>query len=421
MAGLAFVYEFLAVLVAAFVLVRFLNGARGLPDAPERRRKRQGPITGLSVVLLLDKDSDVTHSVAALLAEDYGNLQIIVVLSGVGLDKATRAKLEADARVTLLEAGPAGLGWMGRPHGFDAGFRRAEHDLVLFTDGSLLLRSDALGRAVSMFKQRRADVLTIFPELTATTFAERLMVPFFMQLILMGVSFRRINDASDESAGMFAPFLMCRREAYEGVGGFVTFRGERSADAALIRLLKETGHRLVMGNGVELAVMIGQDTFPAIWTSWSRSFNEATGNEPKQAAILAGLVFAVFAAPSLILAGAIAMSVISTQTVAESPWIGAVLMGAAYVAVAYTHRRALRNVLRIEASLAWLQPLAALITCTMILTSSLSSEERLSESVGGGPEPRQPRHGSRPGTGGSRLSSPRAAPPAIPSGLRSRR
>ncbi len=376
-AGLAFAYEFLAVLVAAFVLVRFLNGARGLPDAPERRRKRRGPIIGLSVVLLLDKDSDVTHSVAALLAEEYGNLQIIVVLSGACLDKPTRAKLEADARATLLEAGPPGVGWMSRPHAFDVGFRSAEHDLVLFTDGSLLLRGDALGRAVSMFKQRRADVLTIFPELTATTFAERLMVPFFMHFILIGVSFRRINDASDESAGMFAPFLLCRREAYEGVGGSVTLRGERSADAALLHLLKETGHRLVMGNGAELAVMIGQDTFPAIWTSWSRSFNEATGDEPKQAAILAGLVFAVFAAPSLILAGAIAMTVTSVQTVAESPWTGAILMGAAYVAVAYAHRRTLRNVLRIDASLAWLQPLAALITCVMILTSSLSLEERI--------------------------------------------
>ena len=396
MAGLALLYEFLAVLVVAFVLVRFLNGAQALPEAPEKRSKRQGPITGLSVVLLLDKDSDVTHSVAALLAESYGNLQIVVVLSGVGLDKATRAQLEADVRVSLLEAGPPGIGWMGRPHGFDAGFRRVEHDLVLFTDGTLLLRTDALERAVSLFKQRRADVLTIFPELTATTFAERLMIPFFMQFILMGVSFRRINDTSDEAAGMFAPFLLCRRDAYEGVGGFVTFRGERSADAALISLLKETGHRLVMGNGVELAVMIGQDSFPAIWTSWSSSFNEATGNEPKQAAILAGLVFAVFAAPSLILAGAIAMTVTSVQTVAESPWSGAVLMGAAYLAVAYAHRRALHNVLKIDASLAWLQPLAALITCTMILTSSLSLEERLVESLGGGPERRRR---SRPGPG----------------------
>ncbi len=396
MAGLAFVYEFLAVLVAAFALVRFMNGAQGLPEAPEKRRKRQGPITGLSVVLLLDKDSDVTHSIAALLAETYGNLQIIVVLSGAAVDKATRAKLEADVRVTLLQAGPPGIGWMRRPHGFDAGFRHAEHDLVLFIDGSLLLRTDALSRAVSMFKQRRADVLTIFPELTATTFAERLMIPFFMQFILLGVSFRRINDASDEAAGMFAPFLLCGRDAYDGVGGFLTFRGERSADAALICLLKETGHRLVMGNGVELAVMIGQDTFPAIWTSWSRSFNEATGNEPKQAAILAGFVFAVFAAPSLILAGAIAMTITSVQTVAESAWIGAILMGAAHMAVAYTHRRTLRNVLSIDASLAWLQPLAALITCVMIMTSSMSLEERLVEHVGGGPE--SPRR-SQPGTG----------------------
>jgi len=151
-----------------------------------------------------------------------------------------------------------------------------------------------------------------------------------------------------------------------------------------------------MGNGVELAVMIGQATFPAIWTSWSRSFSEATANEPKQAAILASLVFAIFAAPVLIFAGAVAMAVTSAQAVAESPWIGAALMGAAYVVVAYTHRRTLRNVLKIDASLAWLQPLAAIVTSTMILTSSLSWEEHTLERVGGR---REPRRRSQPGTG----------------------
>ena len=87
--------------------------------------------------------------------------------------------------------------------------------------------------------------------------------------------------------------------------------------------------RLVIGNGTELAVMVGQDTFPAIWKSWSRSFNEAIGNNTRQAIALAGLVFGLFALPWLVLATAVAMTVTSIQTLAGSPWVGAVLMGVA--------------------------------------------------------------------------------------------
>jgi len=377
MAGLTFVFELVALVISVVALIAFLRGAQGLPMPPEHRPKHHRPVAGLSVVLILDEDAAPAHSTAALLAETYRNLDIIVVPCGARLGERAKQQLRDDPRARLVEATPPPVGWMRRAHAFDTGFRRARHDFILFLDGTVLLRTDGLERAVRMAKQRGAGVLTIFPEMTATTWAERLLIPFFMQLTLTGVSFRKINDPDHPAAGGFAPFFLFRRATYEAAGGYAAFRSDRSADSALLHRVKEVRHRLIVGDGTELAVLVGQDTFPAIWQSWSRSFNEAIGNDTRQAVMFAALVFTLFAAPWLVLSAAVAMSVSSVQTLAGSPWVGALLMGIGVVVVSVAHRRSLRNILKIDDSLVWLQPLAASITALMIVASSMNLEERL--------------------------------------------
>ena len=129
-----------------------------------------------------------------------------------------------------------------------------------------------------------------------------------------------------------------------------------------------------MADGTELAVLRGQDRFRDIWTSWSESFNEAIDNNSKHAALLASLVLALFAAPWLLLALGVLQVATSPGPVAVSPWFGVVAIGSANVTLALLHRRALRNLLNVDDSLAWMQPLAAIITAAMIVASSFHLE-----------------------------------------------
>lgn len=384
MAGLAFGYEISALVASIFVLVWFMREASGLPYPPEPRANRRGSVTPVSVVLVLERDSEASHCVAALQAEEYPRLQIIVVLSGAALDQASRDRLQDDRRVTILDVPSAPPGWLRRNYALDAGFRHAEHDWILFLDGNVLLRTDAIERALALGRQRRADLLTIFPELTATSWAERLLVPFFMQLTLSGVSFRKINDPDEEHAGAFAPFFLVRRAAYQALGGYAALRSERSADSTLVQRVKAAGYRLLVAQGVELAVLVGQPGFVGIWRSWSRSFHEAIDGETRKAVVLALLVLAVFAGPWVVLVRSIVAIALSSDPLASSPWLGVALVGAANVMVAGMHRRALRNLLKIDDSLVWFQPVAATITALMIVMSSLHFEGgRLARLAGG--------------------------------------
>jgi len=383
-ATIAFFYEVLTLLFLVLLYVAFVRGTQGIPSPPEARRKRTGPVTGVSVVLLVEPESDAEHCCGALLAQEYPRLEIVVVLSnGARLDRSIAARLENDPRAQIIEVGDPAPGWTRTNSAYVAGFRLTRHEHVLFMDANVILRPSALERTTSLAKQRGTDLLTIFPGLTATTRPERLMIPFFLQLTLAGVSLRKINDPDSEAAGGFAPFFLFRRTAYDALGGHASVRADRFSDSTLAQRVKEQGYRLLVADGTEVAVLQGQTSFSAIWQSWSKSFNEAIDNNAKHAALLASVVLALFALPWLLMAWAVLQIALSTEPVGASPWVGVVIIGAANIALGLLHRRSLRNLLDIDDSLAWMQPVAAMIAAAMIMASSFHLEGTWLARLGG--------------------------------------
>jgi len=372
MATIAFFYEVLALLIAAVMFLVFVRGTQGVPLPPEVRARRRGPLSGLSVVVVLEPDVDADHCVAALLAQEYPKLDLIFVVQGAAAVGApVWAKIEADPRAQIIAQEDPPVGWTRHNDAYAAGFRAARFDHMLFMDANILLRRDALERALSLAKQRGTDLLTIFPALTATSRVERLMIPFFLQLTLAGVSLRKINDPGSDAAGGFAPFFLFRRAAYEALGGHAAVRGDRFSDSTLAQRIKDRGYRLLVADGTELAVLQGQSRFRDIWKSWSQSFSEAIGNDVKQAVLLATIVLGLFAVPWLLVVWAIVDLATAPTPVAQSPWLGVAIIGSANIMLGMLHRRSLRNLLDIDDSLAWMQPLAALITAVMIVASSV--------------------------------------------------
>ncbi|MGD8331604.1 MAG: glycosyltransferase, partial [Acidobacteriota bacterium] len=237
------------------------------------------------------------------------------------------------------------------------------------------LRDDGLERALSLARKRGTDLLTIFPSMTATSRFDRLLVPFFLQITLIGVSMRKINDPENEAAGGFAPFFLFRRTVYEALGGHAAVRGDRFADSTLAQRVKDRGYRILLANGTKVAVLQGQSRLRDIWTSWSQSFSETIEGDYRQASLLAMLVLALFAAPWAIVAWAVITLLASSTPASSSPWLGVVIIGSACILLGLLHRRALSTLLDLDDSLSWLQPIAAVLTAAMILTSAVPLED----------------------------------------------
>jgi len=372
---IAFYLVVLAVAAIAGLLFRQLRNLAALPAPLETRMAQGRSLPPLSVVIAVsDQDDGLDTCLAALFAQGYPELEVLVVDARDGAEAGPRTllprELAADPRVKVLRASPA-PGWTRRNHALYAGCGASGNEWVLFLDPTVYLKDEGLVRAVGTACWHGLDAALLIPQFTAALPAERLLVPFVAQLAFSILPVRRINDSDDPAVPTHAPFLLVRREAYEEVGRDPSIRGEPSYEAAVARRMKLAGYELLLMRGAELAIQSTPGRLEAMWRNWARSFNVASAGDKWRAAGMALLLLLVFTVPWLLVLVAPLALATETGVVATSPWTGVLLMGAAHVVLALTLRRWMRDAFSIDDSLAWLQPLAAAITAAMLVAATV--------------------------------------------------
>lgn len=371
---IAFYVEVLALAAVGGLLYRLLRNLAALPAPLEVRMARGRPPPPLTVVIpVVDDRDDLDTCLAALLAQEYPELEVIVVDARDehrrrrGVLPPERAR---DPRIRVLAPEPA-PGWTRRNHALDAGCAAAGTDWVLFLDPAVYLEDDALVRAAGTAVWHGGHVATLLPGLTAILPGERLLVPFVAQLALAVLPVRRICDADDPAVPEHASFLLLQRAVYARVRRNTSIRSEIFYEVALARRIKAAGGKLVFIRGAELAVQRTPGQLAGIWRSWARSFNAAIAGDRRWALGTAFALLLVFTVPWLLALVAPLALIAAGGPAASSPWTGVLLMGSAHVLLSLTIRRWLRDAFRLDDSLAWLQPVAAAITAAMLVASTV--------------------------------------------------
>ena len=373
-AASAFVLDVLALaaLIAAFTWqVRVLRVFHSPPLVQDVRPQSLHPV---SVVLLLEDDElAVEPSVASVLSQNYPELELIVVddRPGGGGDKSSR-RLAPDPRMTVMRGGRCTKGWARRPHSFFLGYRSTKHPWVLFIDDSVVLRKNALRRAMGAAWWQQADLVTIVPGLTATGRWERIFMPFVAQLALLAFPARSLEKSEPTTAHSYGPLVLLRRSTYEAVRGHASIRKESLDDVALVRSIQHRGYRPLFLRGHELAVVQTISSFPRMWQAVVTSFGSALSRNLIRSVLGAILLLSVFATPWLLMFPAI---LLLSLPISSSPWIGVLIAGAAHIAMSLTYRNLLKETLGIDRSLAWLQPVAALTAAAILVASHVGSRE----------------------------------------------
>lgn len=395
MGQVAFYVEVLAIVAIAAVLVRQVRNLSALPEPLEVRRARGRELPALSVVIpVVERGDDLDTCLAAVLAQGYPGLEVIVVDARDGRSGRLPFSPERadDPRLRVLAAEPA-PGWTRRNRALHAGGAASRNEWVLFLDPAVYLKADALVRAAGTARWYGVEALMLIPELTATLPGERLLVPFVAQLALTSLPARSINDPAEPTVPAHASFLLFRRSAYASVRRDPSIRGEQFYEVALARCIKAARHKVLLTRGSELAIQRTPGRLGGIWRSWARSFNAAIAGDRRRAVATALLLLLVFALPWLLVLFAPVALILGTSG-ASSPWTGVLLMGSAHVLLALTIRRWMRDAFGIDDSLAWLQPAAAAITALMLVASTVHLEgvvgewvDRLGLALGGRESP----------------------------------
>ena len=248
-------------LVALMWLGKSFAATRGLPRIPDLLQPVNdiSPAGAPSITVIVparNEAADIAATLESLLSQDYPNLQIIAVndrsTDQTG-DLITALADQHPEQLRALHIAELPPGWLGKTHAMALAARQAPTDYLLFTDGDVLFRSDAIRLSLANAVATHADHLITIPTTIIKRWDEAAILAFFQIFGLWGARPWRIADpkAKRDALGIGA-FNLLRREAYLEIGGFEALRMEIVEDLGLGRRIKRAGlaQRIAFGRGL---------------------------------------------------------------------------------------------------------------------------------------------------------------------------
>lgn len=304
-------------LFAAFLTARALARQKPLPRLNDATLKRaDAPLVSIIVPCRNEAGRVLGASIGSMLAQDYGNFEIIAVddRSTDETAEILRELAAADARLHVLEGEEPPPGWIGKPYALEQARRRARGEWILATDADMIFAPEAVREAVAHARKNGYDALSFVPRVDCLSFWERLFMPVFGWAVMMRLPLDRVNDPRRKEAIAAGGFFLIRREVLERVGGYNAVRAEVAEDLRMAELLKRTGARFRLEYAPHLVRTRMQTDLRGIWEGFSKNLFAGVGFRPLWGAFNVLLVYLLAVMPAL-LAG-----VVPTLIGVSGPW-----------------------------------------------------------------------------------------------------
>lgn len=206
------------------------------------------------VVAARDEARGIEPAVRSMLAQDYPDLEVVVVDDRSTDDTpailARLAGTEPRLRVHRVDSLPDD--WLGKNHALMLGAERATGEWLLFTDADVQLRPEALRRAIGYAERHHVDHLAVAPDLELPGILLKAFgVHFLASFLAFARPWQARNPRSWFHVGVGA-FNLVRRDAYRAVGGHRRIALRPDDDMKLGKILKQAGFRqdALWGRGV---------------------------------------------------------------------------------------------------------------------------------------------------------------------------
>lgn len=260
-------------LLAVVWLSRVLDAALGMPHVPDLLQPEwdkpagQGSAPRVSIIVpARNEEQSIERCLRSLLALEYPDYEIIAVddrstdATGALMDGVAAAPGAARLKVVHVRELPPG--WLGKTHAMGSAARQASGDWLLFTDGDIFFRPDALRRALACAQQGGWDHLVLAPTMEMATPGECMMISFFQLMFTFGHRPWKVADPRTKDHMGVGAFNLVRRPVYDAIGGYERLRLAVVDDMKLGQLVKEGGYRQ--------QVAVGRDLLSLHWAPGAR-------------------------------------------------------------------------------------------------------------------------------------------------------
>jgi chlorobactene glucosyltransferase len=274
-----------ALLIVQSTLVFLLAGYEYLtlmhfPALPENSASTTSGFTVSIILPVRNQVNTVSECVTSLVGLDYLEKEIIVV-DGNSTDGTQDILKTLDGKIKLVKEEPLPQDWVGKNWACHLGYKQANGELLMFTDGDSIHSPDSLAKTVKYLEVTKADLVTLAPAAILRTFWEKLLQPPIFWLIMLFVGGKWVNDDSKPRWALGnGQYMLFRREAYDKVGGHYAVRDRISEDYSLGRLIKANSLRLRMVTASDSLGVRMYSSLPEIWRGWRKNFYSVSGNHP---------------------------------------------------------------------------------------------------------------------------------------------
>jgi len=259
------------------------------------------------VVPAKDEEANIETALETLLAQDYPDLEIIVVddRSTDATSEIVRRVAGRDGRVRLIQIRELPEGWFGKPHAMHVGAAEARGRWLLFVDADCWQAPHSVRAGVHFLTHAPGDMLSLWPVLEMHGFWENTVQPVAGSVLAAWFRPGWVNDPDRRTAFANGQYVLMRRETYEAIGGSAAVRNEINEDIAMARCVKRAGHRLLNAVGRDLFTTRMYDSLSAMYHGWARIYSGAFKRPALMLAVMAA-TFTFTLVPYLALAGSCA-------------------------------------------------------------------------------------------------------------------
>lgn len=208
---------------------------------------------GPSVVIAARNEADALGETLDALGRQQIDLPEIIVVDGGSTDGTAAIARARGPRVRLVEEPPLPDSWLGKSWGCWTGAQLAHGDWLLFLDADVSLDPRAVSTVLAWAQREKADLASIGSRIEMGSTWERILLPFYVQMVLTHLRAPHVNRPRSKAAMANGQFLLVRRSAYDAVGGHAAIRERIVEDVALAQRFRSSGYRLRFAYGPSLA------------------------------------------------------------------------------------------------------------------------------------------------------------------------
>jgi chlorobactene glucosyltransferase len=226
----------------------------------------------VSIIVAAKNEADTLRESLASLTELEYQAKEVIVVCGPSDDGTEEVAQEFASTATVLREPERPADWLGKSWACHHGYLRSTGEILLFADGDVLHSRESLGVVLANLESDKADLLSVWPQITTRTTSERVILPASVFFLCAGVAAvgnmrtskgRRVDGANGQ-------YIMITREAYAAIGGHAAIKTDIMEDGTMGRRAHRHGLEVVNANGEGYLKVKPYSRFGEAWEAHER-------------------------------------------------------------------------------------------------------------------------------------------------------